>query len=203
MDRDSLQFIFEPNSTINFAQDLRILPNIPLTDTNDSLIRIVDQDTVAVPFTTRYDGWKNEILISFDKKESQTYNLTALPGAFTGFFGRENDTLKTQLRTRSYADYGNLMINLQNVDEFPVIVQLTTERGEVKAEKYSTGSRSLNFQNIQPGKYLLRLIYDTNENKIWDSGRFLERRQPEEVVYFPEFLDVRANWDVTQTFTVE
>lgn len=203
MDRDSLQFTFEPSSTLNFAENLKILPNIPLATTNDSLIKIVDKDTLPVPFSTKYDNWKNEFIVSFDKKESQTYRLTAYPGAFTGFFGKENDTLKTQLRTKAFADYGNLVINLQNVKEFPVILQLTTEKGEVKAEKYSTGSTTLNFNNIPPGKYLMRLIYDSNENGEWDSGRFLERRQPEKVVYFSDVLDVRANWDVTQSFNVE
>ncbi|SDK85802.1 Ig-like domain-containing protein [Salinimicrobium catena] len=203
MKMDSLQFTFEPKSTINFAQNLQILPNIPLSSTNDSLINIVDKDTLPVAFTTKYDNWKNELVISFEKKESQVYRLTALPGAFTDFFGKENDTLKTQIRTQAYADYGNLVINLQNVQEFPVILQLTTEKGEVQAEKYSTGSTSINFQNIKPGKYLLRLIYDSNENRIWDSGSFLQRRQPEKVVYFPDPLEVRANWDVTQTFNVE
>lgn len=203
MDRDSLQFTFEPSSTINFAQDLKILPNLPLTSTNDSLISIVDKDTVQVSFTSAYNRWSNEYKISFDKTERQTYRITALPGAFTGFFGKENDTIKTQVRTQAFSDYGNLVINLQNVREFPVILQLTTEKGVVQAEKYSTGNTSINFQNVKPGKYLLRLIYDTNENRIWDTGSFLERRQPEEVVYYPEVLDVRANWDVTQPFNVE
>ncbi|MFD0977441.1 Ig-like domain-containing protein [Salinimicrobium gaetbulicola] len=203
MDRDSLQISFEPKSSINFEQDLKIIPNIPFSKTNDSLISITDKDTLPVPFKTRYDDWKNEYIITFDKKESYIYRLTALPGAFTDFFGKQNDTLKAQVRTQALSDYGNVVINLQNVEQFPVIVQLTTEKGDVQVEKYSTGETSLNFRNVKPGKYFLRLIYDSNANGIWDSGRFLERRQAEKVVYFEDVLDVRANWDVTQAFNVE
>lgn len=203
MDRDSLQFTFSPRSSISFVEDFKILPNIPLIQTNDSLISLTDRDTLAVPFTTSYDQWKNEFIISFDKSESQTYRMTALPGAFTDFFGKQNDTLKSQLRTQTYADYGNVVINLQNVKEFPVIIQLTTEKGVIQTEKYSTGSTSISFNNVKPGKYFLRLVYDTNENGIWDSGSFLQRRQAEKVVYFPDVLDVRANWDVTQSFNLE
>lgn len=203
MDRDSLQIAFDPKSTLGFNQDLKIIPNIPFLQTNDSLISITDKDTLPVPFQTRYDKWNNQFIISFDKKERDTYRLTALPGAFTDFFGKENDTLKAQLRTQALSDYGNVVINLQNVKQFPVIVQLTTEKGEVQVEKYSTGETSLNFRNVKPGKYFLRLIYDNNENGIWDTGRFLERRQAEEVIYFEDVLDVRANWDVTQAFNVE
>ncbi|NDP27489.1 MAG: hypothetical protein GZ087_08710, partial [Flavobacterium sp.] len=37
-------------------------------------------------------------------------------------------------------------------------------------------------------------------NKEWDSGNYLEKRQAEEVIYFSTPIDVRANWDVEQTF---
>lgn len=203
MDRDSLQFTFHPRSVINFAEEFKVIPNIPLMQTNDSLIRLTDGDTLPVPFKSTYDQWNNEFIISFDKMESQTYRFTALPGAFTDFFGKQNDTIKSQLRTQAYSDYGNIVINLQNVKEFPVIVQLTTEKGILQTEKYSTGGTSISFSNVKPGKYFLRLVYDTNENRIWDSGNFLQRRQAEKVVYFPDVLDVRANWDVTQAFNVE
>jgi hypothetical protein len=46
----------------------------------------------------------------------------------------------------------------------------------------------------------LRVIYDENNNKEWDPGNYLEKRQAEEVIYFPKDIDVRANWDVDQVF---
>jgi hypothetical protein len=50
--------------------------------------------------------------------------------------------------------------------------------------------------------YTLRVVYDENANGRWDTGNFLEKRQAEEVIYFPKQLDVRANWDVDQVFTL-
>ncbi|NJW52928.1 Ig-like domain-containing protein [Salinimicrobium oceani] len=202
MKKDTLQFTFEPTSGLGLNQPLKIKPSTPLTIIQDSLVKIVDQDTLSVPFTASYDQWNNEYLVNFSKTEKQTYRVTALPGAFTDFFGRENDTLRSQVRTPALADLGNLVINLLRVEEFPVIVQLTSEKGEVAAERYSTGRTSLNFDNIKPGNYFLRLIYDRNENEQWDTGSFLGRQQPEEVVYFPELINVRANWDVSQPFDV-
>lgn len=203
MKPDSLQFTFDPQSSIGFHQDVRMRPNIPLVAVNDSLVRILDKDTVQVPFTGTYDDWNNEYVVSFKKSENQNYRFTALPGAFRDFFGKENDTIRAQFRTAAYAELGNVIVNLQGVNEFPVILQLTTEKGEVIAEQYSTGSPSLSFNNIKPGKYRLRLIYDLNENRQWDTGSFVGRRQPERVVYYPETVDVRANWDDTRTFIVE
>lgn len=203
MDRDSLQFSFEPRSTLPFDENLKILPTIPLAEVKDSLIQLVDRDTLSVPFTATYDTWNNLVLLEFEKQEEQTYRLTAFPGAFTGFFGTQNDTLTTTLRTQSYTDFGNLSVNLQNIREFPIILQLTNEKGEVQQEKYSSEETLISFENIKPGTYFLRLIYDTDEDGAWDTGSFLARRQAEEVVHFPDAIDIRANWDVTQTFTLE
>jgi uncharacterized protein (DUF2141 family) len=198
--RDTLQFTFEPQSSLGFHQDLKMRPTVPLDEINDSLVSITMSDSIPVAFTGSYDRWNNIYNLSFEKGEKKTYKVTALPGAFTDFFGRLNDTITSQVRTPALSDLGNLIINLTGVEEFPVIVQVTTEKGEVIAEKYSTGSNVINFDKLKPGKYLLRLIYDRNENQVWDTGSFLERTQPEQVVYFPVPVDVRANWDDTYTF---
>jgi uncharacterized protein (DUF2141 family) len=198
--RDTLLFSVEPQSTLGFQEDLKIIPTVPLEEVKDSLINITRSDTIPVPFTGTYDRWNNVYRLSFEKSEKQKYQLTALPGAFTDFFGRQNDTITAQTGTPALADRGNLIVNLTGVEAFPVIVQVTTEKGEVIAEKYSTGTNVINFNNLKPGNYLLRLIYDRNENNIWDTGSFLKRKQPETVVYYPEPINVRANWDDNYTF---
>lgn len=74
------------------------------------------------------------------------------------------------------------------VRSFPIIVQLTDEKGVVKAEQYSTSSTNFRFEYITPGKYLLRLIYDENENGIWDTGNYLKRLPPRRSFTIPVFL---------------
>ena len=198
--RDTLQFSFEPTAALGFLEDLKIRPTVPLEEVNDSLITLTRSDSISMPFSGTYDRWNNTYNLSFEKAEKQTYRVTALPGAFIDFFGRQNDTLTTQVRTPALSDRGNLIVNLTGVEEFPVIVQVATEKGEVIAEKFSDGSNTVTFNNLKPGNYLLRLIYDTNNNQIWDTGSFLGRKQPELVVYYPEPISVRANWDDTYLF---
>ena len=55
---------------------------------------------------------------------------------------------------------------------------------------------------MEPAIYSLRIIYDDNKNKQYDSGNFLEKRYSEEVIYFSKEIDVRSNWDVEQVFDV-
>ena len=42
---------------------------------------------------------------------------------------------------------------------------------------------------------------DDNKNKKWDTGNYLEKLHPEEVIYFSKTIrDVRANWDDVEFF---
>ena len=120
------------------------------------------------------------------------------------FFGNANkDTLNFNFTTKKPTDYGNLYLTLQNVKSYPIIVQLITEKGELIEEIYAIEQQEYNFTNLPPTKYLVRVIYDDNKNKKWDAGNFLQKIQPEKVIYYPTVLDIRANWDMSETFVLE
>ena len=61
-----------------------------------------------------------------------------------------------------------------------------------------TGFYSREFRRLlfAPGEYELRVLYDTNGNGVWDSGRFFGKHlQPEKVIPIKKKLNVKANWD--------
>src|SRR5690606_9677262 len=186
MELDSLNLRIEPSGTVNFEESIRIIPNNPLSQTDDSLITLVDQDTIAVPFTLEYNEFQNQVLLDFQRKENQRYNLLVLPGGFVDFFGDANDTIRSNFRTQTLADYGNVVVNLQNIKQFPIIVQLTDKDGKVIAEQFSSAETSFTFSLVKPATYFIRVIYDRNNNGKWDTGNYLEKLQPEEVYYFME-----------------
>ena len=118
-----------------------------------------------------------------------------MPGALTDFFGEQNDTLNFSFRTKTFDDYGSARINVFNT-KYPIIVQLTNESGDVKFSKYLTQSDPIDFNAIDAGVYYLRVIQDTNANGKWDSGHFINKKQPEKVSYFSDKLEVRAGWEL-------
>lgn len=203
MDRDSLRVSAEPTGTIDFEQDFSLKATTPLMESNQELIQLLDKDSVAVPFSTELKSLQNELIIKFDKKENSQYYFTAFPGAVTDLFGATNDTIQQKLKTKALSDYGNVILRLQNVESYPVIAQLTDTKGEVEAEKISDGENTLNFKYLKPGKFLIRLIYDTNGNGKWDTGNYLKKTHPEKIEYFQDTLDVRANWDINQSFNLK
>ena len=81
---------------------------------------------------------------------------------------------------------------------YPIILQLTDEKGNVKYEQYSTKPEVLDFLNLSPGKYFIRAIFDANGNKKFDSGNYLKKIQPEKVSFFKE-IEIRADWGYSET----
>ncbi|MCV9932095.1 Ig-like domain-containing protein [Flavobacterium sp. LS1R47] len=199
--KDTLRISALQNGTIHFRDRFTLESATPLVHFDESKIKLINKDSVAVPFKTEYDDFNQQLFLDFKKEPSEKYEFTLLPGALTDFYEKTNDTLKYNLTTRATADYGNLTLNLQNVKRFPVIIELTDKKGEkVLASEYTEGNTKIEFNLLEPTLFTLRAIYDDNKNKQYDPGNFLEKKYAEEVIYFSKEVDVRANWDVEQVF---
>ena len=201
--KDSLSFTPKQSGILPLDEKFTLLASRPLVKFDASKIKITDKDSVAVSFKTDYDIFTQQFILDFKREPLQKYQFTLLPGALTDYLEQANDTLSYRLNTKNTSDYGNLRVNLQNVKQFPVIVELTTDKGDVIASAYSEKNTTIDFNNLNPALYTLRIIYDENKNKEWDTGNYLEKRQSEEVIYFPTAIDVRANWDVEQVFDLK
>ena len=199
--RDSLLIKPYPTGGINFKEDFTLTGNIPFKTLNKEKITIIDKDSLSIPFTTVYDSLQNKYNISFDKTEENTYKINLMPEALIDFFENKNDTLNYSVRTQTEYSYGNARVILKNA-VYPLIIQLTNDKGEIKAEQYVTEPKPIDFEFIDPSKYYLRVIFDTNKNGIYDSGNYLKGIQPERVSYYPELIELRSGFDDIFTFTL-
>ena len=199
---DSLIINASHRGNINFEEEFSISANIPIITVDTTQISMLNKDSLAVDFNVAFDSLANKLTFTFEKEPNDNYNIEMLPGAVTDFFETSNDTINYRLSTGSYADYGNLSMNITGAVTYPIIVQLTNERGDIKREKYATSPSLLEFSNIEPANYLVRVIFDANENGKWDTGNYLRKVQPERVSYYPVEIEVRANWEKIETFTV-
>ena len=201
--RDSLKVQNLSQSTLLFDKNFTLTANTPLNSVQNELISLIDKDSVNVNFTTNLDRIENEITFSFDRSEENSYELQLLPEALTDFYGNVNDTLSYGIRIPKKTDFGTIFLTLEDVKQYPVIAQITTDKGEIIAEKRIPSKETTVFDNLQPGTYDIRVILDRNGNGVWDTGNFLEGIQPEAVFYFPEPTEVRANWELKQNFILK
>ena len=80
---------------------------------------------------------------------------------------------------------------------------------DVIAEQYvemsltSSAEKLLKFKNLVPGNYFLKIIEDKNQNKKWDTGNILRKKQPE-VIYFNAVpIKLLADWDSETEWKIE
>lgn len=198
--KDSLNIKTFESGTSSFKDSYILESATPITKIDDSKIKLINKDSVAVAFTTKYNDFNQQIVFDFKKDFSENYTFTIEPNAITDYLGNFNKKTSFKLSTKGLEEYGNLKVNLQNVKRFPVIVQLLNKAGAVVASAYSESNTKVEFNFIDPSLFSLRAIYDDNKNKEWDTGNYLEKRQAEEVIYFSIEIDVRANWDIEQVF---
>ena len=95
--------------------------------------------------------------------------------------------------------FSTLFVTLQNADTCAVVELLNSQDKVVKSAR-AVGGRA-DFYFLTPQTYYLRLFYDYNGNGIWDTGEYDQRRQPEPVYYYPQELQLKAQWEITQTWT--
>ena len=192
------------NAGILTANDtLKITANTPLVTLDLDKVNVMDKDSLDVSITGKIDKKFNAADIIFNIVEEQIYSIQFLPGAFTDFYENTNDTIIYRVRTKPLSEYGTLTLNLTNAKDYPYIVQIVNKRFKVISEKYLSQNEPVFFEFINPGNYYVRLIYDQNNNKVWDTGNYLKGIQPEKVIYYPSLLEVRANWTLNETFILD
>jgi hypothetical protein len=196
--KDSLNFTPSHKDNLDFRDSFAITASHPISKIDVSRIKIVNKDSVAIAFTTNYDDFTQAIKINFKKEPSERYKIKLLPNALTTYLDQKNDTLSYKISTKNTTDYGNLRLVLKNLKSYPVIIELTNDKGKTIYSDYLEKENIPNFDLIEPAKYNIRLIYDTNKNREWDTGNYLQKLQTEEVIYFSKTIDIRANWDVEQ-----
>jgi len=201
--KDSLSLqIINPRS-LTPKDTLQIQANTPLISVDSEKLIVIDKDSVTIEAFMYLNEETNAASIAFEKMEEQIYNVQMLPGAFTDFFDKTNDTLRHIVRTRAISDYGTIDLTLQNADNLPLIVQLMDAKFNLVSEKFISENKTVLFDYIDPATYYIRIVYDTNANKQWDTGNFLQRLAPEKIVYYPTKIQVRANWSLNETFILK
>lgn len=199
---DSLTIKPSTLRTLHLRDTFHLQTNNPIIQLDTSKISITDKDTIPVPFKGLLSPKENRVDIVFDKNPVQSYSINILPEALSDIYEQKNDSLSYTIRTKELEDYGRITLNIQNTVDKSLIVELLDEKNNFIERKFISGSEILIFDLLEPQKYKVRAIIDENKNNRWDTGNFLKKQPPEYVLYFPVTLEVRANYYLNETFTI-
>jgi hypothetical protein len=174
----------------------------PVTKVDTHSISILHDTLGAVPYQLQMELGSRRINFKADWKPLQRYKILFNPGAIEDVWGRVNDTLKVELAVTDPEQYGVMKISVQGLDSTLQYV-LALKSGDKNAAAYTLKNQSmatLESQPLLPGKYAIEVIEDRNQNGVWDTGHYGEKRQPERKQLFsPDLL--RAGWDLEVAIT--
>lgn len=197
---DSLVVDKNTSGSLRLLEKFELKTNLPITEVNSEQVKVTNIDTLPVPASLKIQENYDRISVDFEVIPNDRYEITLLPNALVDFWGNTNDTLVYRTSTKKIEDYGNIFLRVQHQSPHPYIIELL--KGDEVFRRYDTPLEGGNysFKLLDAAKYRVRLIEDANQNKKWDTGNYLEKIQPEQVIYYWKEIDVRANWDMNETF---
>ena len=167
------------------------------TFTDSSWLATIE-DTIYNPAFIFIDSLHRKIQIPLEMAEESKYSIFFPDSAFTDWNGLHNKEIYLDIFTRSLREYGTFTIKLHPSVNQAYILQLLGEKETVARQHPFHSDTTFVYNYLDPKKYLLKLIFDDNNNGRWDAGDYLQKRQPEKVIYFMKEINVRANWEIEE-----
>lgn len=185
---------------------LHFLSSQPLAFIDNNGIKLsIKRDTIweslpsprILPDTS---GYILKYTIPYEWQAGEKYKLEIDSASLIGIYNECNKPYKQEFSVRPIEDYVNLYFNVSGT-ELPVIVELLDGSDKVVATApVIEGKASFNF--LLPGKYFARAFIDNNNNGEYDTGKLLDKQQPEEVYYYPKIINAKKNWDIEQSWNI-
>ena len=161
-----------------------------------SLLKREDTLLVPVHFPVIHDRVKlRRYFMDVDWEGLATYELSIFPDAFTDIYGLTHDTITQVFKVRDPEYYGRILLNLTGISG-QKIIQVLDSKGKPVRKQLTDADGLIEFDYMPPSTFTLKLIHDRNANGKWDTGEYLEHRQPEGVEFYPEKIGIRSNFDM-------
>ena len=111
------------------------------------------------------------------------------------FISTENDTLQEVVSKGSFNKQREIAIIILtiNTQKPSYLVQLIDP--SYKVLKEFPGNPEIRIDNLQPGKYGIRILIDDNQDGKWSIGNILKYVEPESVFILDGFTTLRENWE--------
>lgn len=141
-------------------------------------IQIIDNQHINIKIKTRAE------------RETE---LTVPPNIFESYLGDTNAVFVLKNPVLQTDQTGLLEGETPDLETPKIAILQDEQRGRELARQRFT--KKFLFENIIPGTYNIMVIYDTNDNGIWDPGDLEKLTPPEKIVTTKEPLRVRANYE--------
>ena len=160
---------------------------------------LVDSVEHDLPFVLRrVKGTTMKYRLYAEWEPDSTYYVSIDTGAVVNIYGQRMAGMKKTIKVKGLDKFSQLTVNLQNAEDCAYVSLINQSGKVVKQQKAENGK--VDFYYIDPGNYYLSMFYDRNGDGRWTTGDYDSQRQPEETFYYPGALNLRAQWEVNQSW---
>jgi len=206
-EENSVMLTTNAKAGFDFYRQINIESPEPISAFDSTKISLFEKiDTLFTPIKYKLtpDSLnKRRYHLAHPWKYGTDYKLTIDSTAIKTIYNTDSKKLKEEFKTQEEEYYGKIIIDLKNIT-VPTIIELLTDEKEEKIVQSIpvTKSGPVTFKYLEPRKYLIKAIFDRNNNGKWDSGDLKKRIQPEEVMYYLEVVKVRGNWEAKKDWSL-
>lgn len=195
--------------TSSTLQDLhlpvRFNAGVPLDSMNRDMIHFSQKvDTLwkelELPEIKReFDCNLTSYIMAYKWEPGTEYKLLLDSAAIKDIKGQPSKMIEHKFKVKMLEDYSDIYFNV-NVKDSAFVEILDSSEKIIRRSPVEDGVAEFNF--INPGNYYARLVLDKNNNGIYDTGSYKEKRQPEEVYYYNKCLNIKKNWEITENWDI-
>jgi len=163
--------------------------------------RTATDTTTVTPVAQFTDSIHRHLLITYNWNTTDYYDIYIPKSSFTDIYSDTCDSTHVSFQMKPIEEYGQFAVVINRQEQnYPVIIQLLTEKGQVVDQRIVTTEKRVDFGLLPPSKYGLKAIMDVNANGRWDTGVFIKKIQPERVLVHPKIFEVRTNWELEENW---
>ncbi|MDD2964624.1 MAG: Ig-like domain-containing protein [Bacteroidales bacterium] len=176
----------------------------PVEFLDTSLMQLVINDDTLQPGFKPSATSNMHFRLKNSLKPGDNCKLLVADSAIKSITGLYNGKSNYSFTLSSPEEYGLCRIKLTTsrigVNQ---ILYWLTENEKIMASYQFSSDTTITISNQQPGKYRLKAVLDLNHNNRWDTGEYMELRQPEPVDYRPNLIEIRANWELEEDWKLK
>jgi hypothetical protein len=152
---------------------------------------------------------ENSFTILNQFKPKTAYQLKIDTGVFYGFNNLRNDSIRFPFALVNKSDLGSLTLKITfNIKQSYIVQLINTTNAVVKQKSVefslsASNTASLTFKDMEEDTYRVRIIYDTNEDEIWNTGNYLKKINPEKAYIFEKAIKILPDWEIEEEFILK
>jgi len=182
----------------SFSVDREYLHNLELQEKEriDSLKSALDSLTLQDLDDSIIERLQKENLREKNKTiRTNGISLYCSKAAFISIENDSSDLIDYFYSFKTSEEFGKISGTIQTTAS-SFFIQLLDSKYQIIDEVQNTNQYLFEF--VPPGKYKIRVLVDSDSDGKWSSGNVQKWTPPEPVYFFPDFIELRENWEINE-----